>query len=69
MRYICDINDLYTLKDIDTISDEISQRMKKRRKEQKLTQQQLKLSEKLGISFESIKRFEIMGEISLESLI
>lgn len=67
MRDIYDINDLYTLKEYDTILDEISQRMKKRRKEKKLTQQQL--SEKSGVSFGSIKRFEIMGEISLKSLV
>lgn len=67
MREIYDINDLFLIKDLETIAKEVSQRMKKRRKQMHLSQQQL--SEKSGVSFGSIKRFERMGEISLKSLI
>lgn len=67
MREIYDINELLLVKDLETIAKEVSQRMKKRRKQMHLSQQQL--SEKSGVSFGSIKRFERMGEISLKSLI
>lgn len=67
MRDIYNLDELLLIKDLDTISKEISDRMKLRRKETHLSQQQL--SEKSGVSFGSIKRFETMGEISLKSLI
>lgn len=67
MRDIYNLDELLLIKDLDTISKEISDRMKLRRKEMHLSQQQL--SEKSGVSFGSIKRFETMGEISLKSLI
>ena len=45
----------------------IAKRMQARRKEQKLTQEQL--SKKSDVSLGSLKRFEQTGEISLSSLI
>lgn len=49
------------------IKDEIVKNVKQRRKEAKLTQEQL--SKKSGVSLGSIKRFERTGEIALTSLI
>ena len=46
---------------------EIAANVKRRRREAKLTQQQL--SEKSGVSLGSLKRFENQGKISLESLV
>ena len=51
----------------DEVSAMIVEQMKKRRKEGKLTQEQL--SRKAGVSLGSLKRFETSGEISLRSLI
>lgn len=49
------------------INLEIAKRVRARRKERKLTQQQL--SEHADVSLGSVKRFERLGEISLSSLI
>ena len=49
------------------INMEIAQRMRKKRKLKKLTQQQL--SRQSDVSLGSIKRFERLGEISLSSLV
>lgn len=49
------------------IQMEIAKNVRKKRKELKLTQEEF--SEKSGVSFGSIKRFETTGEISLFSLI
>lgn len=56
-----------TIKDSTSIALAIAKRMQARRKEMKLTQEEL--SSKSGVSFGSIKRFETKGEISLTSLI
>lgn len=49
------------------INLEIAKRVRARRKERKLTQQQLSVH--ADVSLGSIKRFERLGEISLSSLI
>lgn len=49
------------------IARDIAMNMRKRRKEQKLTQKEL--SERSGVSLGSIKRFEQTYEISLSSLL
>lgn len=49
------------------IAQDIAMNMRKRRKEQKLTQKEL--SERSGVSLGSIKRFEQTYEISLSSLL
>ena len=46
---------------------EIVRRVQRKRKQHKLTQQQL--SRKSGVSLGSVKRFERTGEISLTSLV
>lgn len=46
---------------------EIAKRMQKKRKANKLTQEQL--AQRSGVSLGSIKRFERSGEISLSSLV
>ena len=45
----------------------IVERMKKRRKQMKLSQRQL--SQKSGVTYSSLRRFEVTGEISLSSLL
>lgn len=45
----------------------IVERMKKKRKQMKISQRQL--SQKSGVSYSSIRRFETTGEISLVSLL
>lgn len=45
----------------------IVERMKKKRKRMKLSQKQL--SQKSGVAYSSIRRFETTGEISLSSLL
>ena len=45
----------------------IVERVKKRRKQMKLSQRQL--SQKSGVTYASIRRFETTGEISLSSLL
>ncbi|MDR1453334.1 MAG: helix-turn-helix transcriptional regulator [Candidatus Margulisbacteria bacterium] len=50
-----------------TIKRELVDRVRARRKEQKISQQ--KLAERSGVSFGSVKRFERFGEISLVSLL
>lgn len=49
------------------IAQDIAMNMRKRRKEQKLTQKEL--SERSGVSLGSVKRFEQTYEISLSSLL
>ena len=51
----------------DDIAAALAQRVRMRRKEQKLTQAQL--SSKAGVSLGSLKRFEHVHQISLQSLI
>lgn len=45
----------------------ILERMKKKRKQMKLSQR--RLSQKSGVTYSSIRRFETTGEISLSSLL
>lgn len=45
----------------------IVERMKRRRKQMKLSQRQL--SQKSGVAYSSLRRFETTGEISLSSLL
>lgn len=59
--------DLFKVKTQEEIAKEIAERVKQRRKENKLTQEEL--SRKSGVSYGSVKRFETKGEISLSSLI
>lgn len=49
------------------VTDDLVFRFKKRRKEAGFTQK--KLAEKSGVSYGSIRRFELSGDISLSSLL
>lgn len=60
----------YNFLDIKTPKDiqmEIVKNLRKKRKDMKITQEEL--AKKSGVSFGSIKRFENTGEISLFSLV
>lgn len=61
------MNNLRLLRSPADINLEIAARVKARRKEQKITQQEL--ARRADVSYGSIKRFERLGEISLSSLI
>lgn len=67
MREIVNFDDLFKVKTQNEIAKGIAERVKQRRKENKLTQEAL--SRKSGVSYGSVKRFETKGEISLSSLI
>ena len=60
-------NNFSFLKSPGDVNFEIAERMRSRRKERRLTQQEL--SRKADVSMGSLKRFERTGEISLSSLI
>ncbi len=61
------MDNISILKSPDDVNLEIAARMRKRRKEKKLSQEQL--SVRSDVSLGSLKRFEQTGEISLSSLI
>jgi len=59
---------MYTISSTpDSVSKELAQRHKTLRKQLKLTQ--VDLAERAGVSLGSLKRFELSGQISLESLL
>lgn len=60
-------DDLFKIKTQNEIAKEIAARVKQRRKENKLTQEEL--SRKSGVSYGSVKRFETKGKLALSSLI
>ncbi len=64
---ILSMSTYYFLKSPNEINMGIAARMKRRRKERKLSQVQL--SERADVSLGSLKRFERTGEISLTSLV
>lgn len=61
------INIDYFFKSPDQINIDLANRVRTRRKEQKISQ--MELSKRSDVSLGSIKRFETIGEISLSSLI
>lgn len=67
MKNKYDLNNfVHTLTEQGVLS-RIVERVKERRKELKLTQQEL--SQRSGVSYASIRRFESSGEISFNSLL
>ena len=62
-----DISDFVKVNTIQSITIGLVNRVKKLRKEKKLTQKTLSL--KSGVSYASLRRFESSGEISLFSLL
>ena len=67
MRTKFDISDFVDTRTIESVTSDLVNRIKLRRKEQKISQS--KLSTISGVSFGSIRRFEETGEISLKSFI
>lgn len=64
---VLSMNNSEFLKSPNDVNMEIAKRVRARRKEQNITQEQLSVYS--DVSFGSIKRFERIGEISLSSLI
>ena len=62
-----DINDFVTTPTINSILLSLTDRVKARRKELKISQKVL--AQKSGVSYASIRRFESTGDISLASLL
>ena len=67
MKEMYDINDFVSVPTESKTTKNLVERFKKRRKELKLSQKEL--SNRSGVSYASIRRFESNGEISLTSLI
>lgn len=62
-----DLREFVDVITVDSVTSDLVERFKKRRKEAKFTQKQL--AELTGVSYGSIRRFEQTGEISLSSLL
>ncbi len=62
-----DISDFVKVATVQSITCQLVERFKKRRKESKLTQREL--SKRSGVSYGSIRRFESSGDISLNALL
>ena len=67
MKNKFDIGDFVNTQTIQSVTNGIVEREKKRRKQMHLSQK--KLSIRSGVSYASIRRFENTGEISLGSLL
>lgn len=67
MKKEFDIADFVKAQSIQLITEHLVEREKQRRKKMNLSQKDLAL--KSGVSYASIRRFESIGEISLNSLI
>ncbi len=67
MKLKFDISDFVNTSTEQSVTTDLTNRFKKRRKECKLSQ--VELAKKSGVSYASIRRFESTGEISLASLI
>ncbi len=67
MKNMYDINNFVHILTEQSVLSGITERVKQRRKECKLTQQGL--AKKSGVSYASIRRFESTGEISFTSLL
>lgn len=62
-----DIADFVQIQTIQSVTDQLVEREKQRRKKMHLSQRDL--SNKSGVSYASIRRFENIGEISFNSLL
>lgn len=67
MKNMYDINSFVNTLTEQSVLNKITEKVKLRRKELKLTQRTL--SKKSGVSYASIRRFESTGEISFTSLL
>lgn len=61
-----DIGDFINAKTQRSVLNDLTERVRKRRKEMKFTQKEL--AARSGVSYASVRRFETCGEISLSSL-
>ena len=62
-----DIADFVKIQTIQSVTEQLVEREKQRRKKMHLSQRDL--ANKSGVSYASIRRFENIGEISLNSLL
>ncbi len=67
MKKLLDIADFVGVQSIQSITEQLVEREKQRRKKMNLSQKDLAL--KSGVSYASVRRFESIGEISLNSLL
>ena len=67
MKKIFDISDFVDVLTVDKVQRELVERVKKRRKELKITQKEL--ARRTLMSYASIRRFEQTGNISFYSLL
>ena len=67
MGYKFDIGQFVEVLTEQSVINGIVERMKKRRKQMNISQRQL--SQKSGVAYSSIRRFETTGDISLSSLL
>lgn len=62
-----DIADFVEIQSLQSVTEQLVEREKQRRKKMNLSQRDL--ANKSGVSYASIRRFENVGEISLNSLL
>lgn len=67
MKNKYDINQFVKTLTIESVLGKIVEKVKKKRKERKFTQQEL--AKRSGVNYASIRRFETTGEISFSSLL
>jgi len=66
MKHKFDIGDFVNTLTIPAATDALVSRMRNRRQSMEITQKNL--ATRSGVSYASIRRFELLGEISLQSL-
>lgn len=62
-----DIADFVDVQTLQSVTEQLVERVRRRRKQMYLSQRDL--AEKSGVSYASVKRFESCGEISFNSLL
>lgn len=67
MKKEFDIADFVGVQSIQSITEQLVEREKQRRKKMNISQKELAF--KSGVSYASVRRFESIGEISLNSLL
>ena len=67
MKKVFDINQFVSVATIQSVTADLTVRVRQRRKEMHISQRELAI--RSGVTYASIRRFETSGEISLSSLI
>ena len=67
MEKVFDINQFVSVATIQSVTADLTVRVRQRRKEMHISQRELAI--RSGVTYASIRRFETSGEISLSSLI